>query len=173
MRQLRSPKVRVLAAASALALALTGCWSAPEQPEGTVVGFRVIDGTGEYWPGRTCEGVESVIVTVTDGEGREQTWTMNAEAGTATVDRVVVGQPPTGFSSAGASPDWPSAGGSVEVVVRGVEGPFSRATWSVSEAAEQEGTDTWLLPDGRWVGEGDVDRLAEENYHAPLCDSGR
>lgn len=173
MRQLGSPKVRVLAAAPVLAAALlTGCWSAPEPPEGPVVGFRVIDGTGEYWPGRACEGVESVIVTVTDGDGEEQTWSMSADTDTATFERLVVGQPPPGFSGSGTSPDWSRAEGSVEVVVRGVDGPFSRVTWSVSDAVEQEGTDTWLLPDGRWVEEGDVDRLAEEGFQAPLCDSG-
>lgn len=158
--------------AGILSVVLTGCWSAPEQPEGTVAGFRIVDGTGEYWPGRTCEGVETVTVTLTDEQGEEQTWAMSADAGTGTIERVVVGQPPPGFSSAGTAPAWPETDGTVEIVVHGEEGPFSRLTWSVADASEQEGNGTWLMPDGRWVDEGDVDRLAEEGFQAPLCDSG-
>ncbi|OLT41018.1 hypothetical protein BJF86_04200 [Serinicoccus sp. CNJ-927] len=154
-------------------VALAGCWSAPEDPEGSLVGLRQVDGRLEFWAGRECAGVAGVDVTVgEDASTDAQEWGMVADAGTGTVETVVVGQPPPGFSGDAATPTSGEQG-PVTVVVRGEDGTaFSRTTWSGMDLAPPaDDPSAWLTPDGEWVTEGDAERLADDGIVAPLCSS--
>ena len=148
---------------------LSACWSAPVQPEGALVGVRVADGGLEYWFGHECAGVAEVEMEVA-GEEDTRTWSMTATGGTGTLERLVMGEPPSGFTAQDPARDVPAIG-TVNVVVRGEEGTFSRISWDLADLDGGQ-AQQWRLPDGRWVTEDDVDDLADEGVHAPLCGFG-
>lgn len=160
---------RHVVAATLSAGLLSACWSAPVQPEGALAGVRVVDERLEYWFGRECAGVAEVEIEVT-GEGKTRTWTIAAKGETGTVERLVMGESPNGFVAQDPAPDVPALG-TVNVVVRGQEGTFSRISWDLADLDGGQ-AQQWRLPDGRWVTEDDVDDLADEGVHAPLCGFG-
>lgn len=151
---------------------LAGCWSSPEPPEQTFVGLRLSEGAPEFWPGRTCEGVSAIEVEVETPQAEPQSWTATAEDGTGTVETVRLGEPPAGFTSTDPAPTW-AQDAEVTVAVLGEEGlPYSRSTWSLAEVATAQGRTAdgqWLTTLDRWVGEDDVEDLADEGIYPVLC----
>lgn len=150
---------------------LGGCWSAPEPPRASLVGLRLTDGAPEFWAGRDCAGVGAVEVQA-EGPAGSQSWTASAGGGGGAFETLVLGVPPAGFTSTDPTPDW-TAADEVSVTVRDPDGlTYHRSTWQLEEIAESAGHEgQWLTTTGRWVGQDEVDELADQGLQAPMCGS--
>lgn len=166
-----APQHRWVVAATSLALVLTGCWSAPEEPR-PVAGMRVVEGQLELWAGAGCPGVSAVALSAVQDDEVVDTWETTATSPEgATLETLSVGGDNAGFTASGRGLDWQDAEVIRMVVSRPDTPRAASGYWDVERLAGGGSDGQWLVQDVGWLTEDQFADLGQgDGGRYPLCE---
>lgn len=172
-----APQQRLVLVATSLALALTGCWSAPEEPR-PAAGLRVVEGQLELWAGAACPRVSAVTLSAVHDDEVVDTWEATATSPEgAVLETLSVGSDSdsdndtAGFTAPARGLDWQDAEVIRMVVSRPDTPRAASGYWDVERLAGGGGKGQWLVQDVGWVTEEQfADLGAGDGGRYPLCE---